>query len=62
MKRAANTIRFVLTEDHVKLAWAMSGQGPALVKAANWLTHLEYDRESLVWSHWEAFLSGHFRY
>jgi pimeloyl-ACP methyl ester carboxylesterase/DNA-binding CsgD family transcriptional regulator len=62
MKPAANRIRFVQTDDNVRLAWAVSGEGPALVKAANWLTHLEYDRESLVWSHWQQFLSAHFRY
>jgi len=62
MKRAANTIRFVHTPDNVRLAWAVSGQGPALVKAANWLTHLEYDRASPVWAHWETFLSSHFSY
>jgi hypothetical protein len=27
----------------VRLAYATSGDGPALVKAANWLTHLDYD-------------------
>jgi len=52
----------VQTPDNVRLAWTVSGSGPALVKAANWLTHLEYDRESLVWSHWQRFLSTHFRY
>ncbi len=62
MKRAADTIRFAQTADKVRLAWAVSGSGPALVKAANWLTHLEYDRESLVWAHWQEFLSAHFRY
>lgn len=62
MKRAANSIRFAQTRDDVRLAWTESGDGPALVKAANWLTHLEYDRESLVWSHWYRFLSTHFRY
>jgi pimeloyl-ACP methyl ester carboxylesterase/DNA-binding CsgD family transcriptional regulator len=62
MKRAANSIRFVRTADNVRLAWTVSGEGPALVKAANWLTHLEYDRESLVWAHWHRFLSTHFSY
>jgi pimeloyl-ACP methyl ester carboxylesterase/DNA-binding CsgD family transcriptional regulator len=60
MKRAANSIRFVQTEDNVRLAWTVSGRGPALVKAANWLTHLEYDRQSLVWAHWQRFLDEHF--
>ena len=62
MKGAADRIRFVHTPDNVRLAWTVSGHGPALVKAANWLTHLEYDRESLVWSHWQQFLEDHFRY
>ena len=62
MRRAANSIRFARAEDGVRLAWAVSGRGPALVKAANWLTHLEYDRESLVWSHWQQFLEQHFSY
>ncbi len=28
------------------------GEGPVLVKAANWMTHLDYDLESPVWRHW----------
>ncbi len=28
------------------------GSGPVLVKAANWITHLDYDGESPVWRHW----------
>ena len=33
-------------------------QGPPLVKAANWLTHLDYDWGSPVWSHWWQALSA----
>lgn len=62
MKRAANTIRFVHTEDNVRLAWTVSGDGSPLVKAANWLTHLEYDGKSIAWAHWQRFLEDHFRY
>jgi pimeloyl-ACP methyl ester carboxylesterase/DNA-binding CsgD family transcriptional regulator len=62
MKRAANSIRFAQTDDNVRLAWTVSGDGPPLVKAANWLTHLDYDRESPVWAHWVQFLSQHFSY
>ena len=54
------TIRYLTTRDHVRLAWAASGTGPAMVKAANWLTHLEYDWESPVLRHWVQFLSRHF--
>ena len=56
------TIRYVRASDGVKLAWAESGEGSPLVKAATWLTHLEYDLESPVWHHWTRFLSDHFRY
>jgi pimeloyl-ACP methyl ester carboxylesterase/DNA-binding CsgD family transcriptional regulator len=33
-----------------------------MVKAANWLTHLEYEWESPVWRHWIRFFSDHFRF
>jgi pimeloyl-ACP methyl ester carboxylesterase/DNA-binding CsgD family transcriptional regulator len=55
-------VRYVAAADGVQLAWTESGRGPPLVKAATWLTHLQYDRESPVWAHWVRFLEGHFRY
>mgnify|MGYP006172718901 CR=1 FL=1 len=55
-------IRYLPTPDGVRLAWAEAGEGPVLVKAANWLTHLEYEWESPVWRHWIRFFTGHFRY
>jgi pimeloyl-ACP methyl ester carboxylesterase/DNA-binding winged helix-turn-helix (wHTH) protein len=45
-------IRFCRSADGVGLAYAQHGDGPPLVKAANWLTHLDYDWESPVWRHW----------
>ena len=36
-------IRYLTTGDGARLAWASLGSGPVLVKAANWLSHLEYD-------------------
>jgi pimeloyl-ACP methyl ester carboxylesterase len=45
-------IRYCATRDGVRLAWASHGQGPPIVKAANWLTHLEYDWKSPVWRYW----------
>lgn len=41
-------IRFCKSIDGVQLAYAMSGEGPPLVKVANFLTHLEYDWRSPV--------------
>jgi DNA-binding SARP family transcriptional activator/pimeloyl-ACP methyl ester carboxylesterase len=42
-------IRFCRTADGVRLAYATVGAGPPLVKAANWMNHLEFDWESPVW-------------
>lgn len=56
------SIRYLTTRDGVRLAWASTGSGPSLVKAANWLTHLQYDLESPVWRHWLEFFSEHFRF
>jgi pimeloyl-ACP methyl ester carboxylesterase/DNA-binding CsgD family transcriptional regulator len=61
-KKARQRIRYLRTQDGVQLAWAEAGQGPLLVKAANWLTHLEYDRESPVWRHWIEWFSNHFHF
>ena len=55
-------IRYLRTRDGVQLAWAEAGSGPLLVKAANWLTHLEFEWESPVWRHWIRFFSRHFRF
>jgi pimeloyl-ACP methyl ester carboxylesterase len=62
IKKAAQKIRYLRTTDGVQLAWAEAGTGPVLIKAANWLTHLEYEWESPVWRHWIRFFSDHFRY
>ena len=61
-KKTGQRIRYLRTPDGVQMAWAEAGSGPVLVKAANWLTHLEYEWESPVWRHWIRFLSEHFRY
>jgi pimeloyl-ACP methyl ester carboxylesterase len=45
-------IRFCAASDGVRLAYATHGHGPPLVKASNWLSHLEFDWASPVWRHW----------
>lgn len=45
-------IHFCTTSDDVRLAYATVGQGPPLVRAAHWITHLDYDWQSPVWRHW----------
>ncbi|HJW45488.1 MAG TPA: alpha/beta fold hydrolase [Lysobacter sp.] len=56
------SIRYVATADQVNLAWAEIGRGTTLVKAATWLTHLQYDLESPIWAHWVRFFGEHFHY
>ena len=51
---ARQEIRYCTTSDGVRLAYARSGQGPPLVKASNWLTHLDFEWESPIWRHWWA--------
>jgi pimeloyl-ACP methyl ester carboxylesterase/DNA-binding winged helix-turn-helix (wHTH) protein len=54
------SIAFTRAADGIRLAYAVSGDGPPLVRAANWMTHLGYDIESPVWCHWVRDLSmGH---
>jgi pimeloyl-ACP methyl ester carboxylesterase/DNA-binding CsgD family transcriptional regulator len=62
MSQSRQRIRILRASDGVQLAWAEAGSGPTLVKAANWITHLEFEWESPVWRHWMRFLSGHFRF
>ena len=54
-------IRFCVTSDGVRLAWASVGSGHPLVKAANWLNQLDYEWESPIWKHWIAQLTRHHR-
>ncbi len=45
-------IRFCQATDGTRVAYATVGSGPPLVKAANWMTHLDLEWASPVWSHW----------
>jgi len=54
-------IRFCMTHDRVRLAWSSVGSGYPLVKAANWLNHLDFEWQSPIWKHWIAQLASHHR-
>jgi pimeloyl-ACP methyl ester carboxylesterase len=51
-------ISFCISGNGVRIAYAKVGSGPPLVKAGNWLNHLEYDWESPVWSHMLKWIAG----
>ncbi|MFI5887322.1 winged helix-turn-helix domain-containing protein [Streptomyces sp. NPDC051554] len=46
------TIRFCTAEEGARIAYASVGSGPPLLKAANWMTHLDLEWSTPVWSHW----------
>ena len=45
-------VHYCTAKDGTRLAYSTVGEGPPLVKAANWLNHIEHDWKSPVWSHW----------
>ena len=51
-QRMKQHVHFCTGTDDVRLAYAVHGSGPPLVRVATWLSHLELDWESPVWRHW----------
>ncbi|HET9494658.1 MAG TPA: alpha/beta fold hydrolase [Chloroflexia bacterium] len=45
-------IYFTQSFDGTRIAYAVAGSGPPLVKVANYMSHLGYDWDSPVWIHW----------
>ena len=54
-------VRFATASDGVQIAWAGIGEGPPVLKAPNWLNHLEYEWRSPVWGPVLAELARHCR-
>lgn len=50
--RDRQIIRFCRADDGTCIAYATVGEGPPLLKAANWMTHLDLEWTTPVWSHW----------
>jgi pimeloyl-ACP methyl ester carboxylesterase/DNA-binding winged helix-turn-helix (wHTH) protein len=59
--RPRQELRYCVTSDGVRIAYASIGSGPPLVKASNWLTHLDFEWGSPIWRHWWTALSAHHR-
>jgi pimeloyl-ACP methyl ester carboxylesterase/DNA-binding CsgD family transcriptional regulator len=45
-------VSFATSADGARIAWSRHGSGPPLVRVGTWLTHLDFDWSSPVWSHW----------
>jgi len=54
-------VTFCRTAEGINLALASVGGGAPLIKVANWLTHIEYDWESPIWSPLLQHLAQHCR-
>lgn len=54
-------IRFCTSADGTSIAYTLAGDGPPIVKIANWMTHLEVDAEGPIWRHWIAEFTGRWR-
>ena len=50
-------VRFCTSSDGARLAYALSGTGPLLVRAPHWFTHLEHDWSNPAMMPWSAGLS-----
>lgn len=55
------TVSYCFAPDGVRIAYAVTGAGPVLVKTANWLNHLELDWGSPLWGRLVSGLSEDFR-
>jgi pimeloyl-ACP methyl ester carboxylesterase/DNA-binding SARP family transcriptional activator len=49
---ASHEVKFCRTSDGVRIAYAVFGDGPPLVWAAHWLSHLAFSWKSPIWRHW----------
>lgn len=44
-------IRYCVSSDNVRIAYAIAGNGTPIIKCGNWLTHLEHDWDTPIWRH-----------
>jgi pimeloyl-ACP methyl ester carboxylesterase/DNA-binding SARP family transcriptional activator len=51
-------IRYCSSRDGVRIAYAICGSGPPILRAAHWMSHLQFEWESPVWRHWIDSLSS----
>lgn len=53
-------IEFCTSADGTRIAYAMMGSGPPLVRGASWMTHLEHDAVNPITApYWEEFAHDH---
>jgi pimeloyl-ACP methyl ester carboxylesterase/DNA-binding CsgD family transcriptional regulator len=60
--RLRQDIGFCSSADGVRIAVASCGSGPVILRAAHWLSHVDYDLESPIWRPWLEALSARNRF
>jgi len=55
-------IRFTQATDGTRLAHAVFGDGPPLVRAAHWLTNIDFDWQTPMWRPWFDALGARYRF
>jgi pimeloyl-ACP methyl ester carboxylesterase/DNA-binding CsgD family transcriptional regulator len=60
--KLSQSIRFCASADGTRIAVASCGEGPVILRAAHWLSHVDYDLESPVWRPWLQALSARSRF
>jgi len=45
-------VQYCQAKDGTRLAYSVVGEGPPIVKTANWLNHIQHDWDSPLWRHW----------
>jgi DNA-binding winged helix-turn-helix (wHTH) protein/pimeloyl-ACP methyl ester carboxylesterase len=52
-------IQFFTTKDGVRIAYTMGGDGPPLVRAVDWLNHLDFEWKNPFRQHWFSLIMRH---
>ena len=52
-------IRFCTSRDGTRIAYAICGSGPMLMRAPHWMSSINLEWDSPVWRHWLTLLARH---
>src|SRR5258708_12317783 len=59
MLPSTQQIRFCTSRDGTRIAYAICGSGPMLIRAPYWMSSITLEGDSPVWRHWAALLARH---
>jgi pimeloyl-ACP methyl ester carboxylesterase/DNA-binding CsgD family transcriptional regulator len=59
MLPSTQQIRFCTSRDGTRIAYAICGSGPMLIRAPHWMSSINLEWDSPVWRHWAALLARH---